>query len=60
MPFDAAEYPEHHEPTLTDPMPVARWLRYLVAALVILAGLVLPMWVVVWSLWRMAHDIWYL
>jgi hypothetical protein len=52
MPFDTAEYPEPDEPTPTDPMPVAHWLRYSVAALPILVGLVLPMWVVAWSLWR--------
>jgi hypothetical protein len=53
MPLDAAGFPQGDTPT--EPMPVARWLRYSVAALVILVGLVLPVWFVAWILWR---DFW--
>ena len=55
MPFDAAgldgAYP-------AEPTPVERRLHYLVAVLFILVALVLPAWVVAWSLWATSHDIW--
>jgi len=55
MPFDAAGFPDDDEPA--DPTPVARWLRYWLAALVILVGLALPIWAGAWGLWRAARDI---
>jgi hypothetical protein len=56
------EYPQREEDGArpTEPMLVAPWLYYSVAALVILVGLVLPMLAVAWSLWSIAHDIWHL
>ena len=56
MPFDVAGFPQDDAPA--EPAPL--WLRYSVAALVILVGLVLPLWVVVWIVWRVVHDLWLL
>jgi hypothetical protein len=60
MPFDAARFPEEDGSRSAEPTPVARWLHYCIAALVILVGLVLPLWVVVWIVWRVVHDLWLL
>jgi hypothetical protein len=51
MPFDAAGFPEEDGACPTEPTPVERWLHYVVAVLLILVALVLPAWVVAWSLW---------
>jgi hypothetical protein len=50
MPFDAAGFPEEDGACPTEPTPVERWLHYVVAALLILVALVVPAWVVAWSL----------
>jgi hypothetical protein len=60
MPFDAAGFPKKDGAYPTEPTPVERWLRYVVAVLFILVALVVPAWVVAWSLWGMSHDIWHL
>jgi hypothetical protein len=51
MPFDAAGFPEEDGACPTEPTPAERWLHYLVAVLLILVALVVPAWVVAWSLW---------
>ena len=58
MPFDAAGFPEEDEACPTEPAPVELWLHYCVTVLLILVALLLPAWVVPWSLWDMSHDIW--
>jgi hypothetical protein len=51
MPFDAAGFPEEDGACPIEPTPAERWLHYLVAVLLILVALVVPAWVVAWSLW---------
>ena len=60
MPFDAAGFPKEDGACPTEPTPVERWLHYFVAVLLILVALVVPAWVVAWSLWATSHDIWHL
>ena len=42
MPFDAAGFPKKDGAYPTEPTPVERWLRYVVAVLFILVALVVP------------------
>jgi hypothetical protein len=60
VPFDAAGFPEKDGACPTEPTPVEGCLHYVVAVLSILVALVVPTWVVAWSLWGMSHDIWHL
>jgi hypothetical protein len=60
VPFDTAGFPEEDGACPTEPPPVERCLDYIVAVLFILVALVVPAWVVAWSLWGMSRDIWHL
>ena len=60
MPFDVAGFPKEDGACPTEPTPAELWLGYVVAELLILVALVVPAWVVAWSLWSIPNDIWHL